>query len=155
MKATWVYSYRHPAFAALRIVLWGPLVYEAAHATDFEMGLVFAVTAGIMLVLVEAVWTGLILAFGWLWSRGGEARGVVGEHRYRISPEGLRKESAASRNLYEWTFVGRPRRWGRYIYVPIRFKGSHIVPIRHLAGGGKSLLGAIDVARNTYAKTRS
>lgn len=130
LRAGVITVYILPVFWIIRGCLFAAiLIGELGHP---ERGPLLAIVlATIATLLFELIMLAIGTILGLSRLRGGSGNGILGDHKYIVTEEGLVEETLANRSLHRWPVVGRPKRRGAFVMIPVRGVGYHLLPTRY------------------------
>ena len=128
----WVHVQALPRVKSTYIILsiiWASLFFsrylddENAHPI---LALVFATFIVASLILLSMY----VISFLFYFLLGFKTSGVLGNHQYQITPEGLLEETDVNRTLTKWSGMTKLLKTKRYLFVQISWYLFHIIPRR-------------------------
>jgi hypothetical protein len=146
LRASLLMLYVRPTAYLLRgFIFIGILALELASSRHAAIVAAFSAIAAVL--AFEALMFAIACVLAGFQARGGENNGFVGEHKFTIGVDGLTEETVANKTLHRWPFVGRPRKRGRFIFIPVRGVGIHFLPIRDLGPRAAHLVEQVEAHR--------
>ena len=128
----WVHVQALPRVKSTYIVLsiiWGSLFFSRYlddEKTYPILALLFATFIVASLILLSMY----VISFLFYFLLGSKTNGVLGNHQYQITHEGLLEETDVNRTLTKWSGITKILKTKRYLFVQISWYLFHIIPRR-------------------------